>query len=114
MWNWIKKGWAFGKKVLGKVKGGLEHGLRLYQSGKDKYNEAKFRASNLPFVGGVAADLIGQAEGKVGQLYAEKTGRDLLQDVGRAESLADKAKRGIGMAEGIVRRVERYEPRVMA
>jgi len=114
MWNWIRKGWAIGKKVLGKVKGGLEKGLSLYQKGKERYNEAKYRASNLPFVGGVAADLIREAEGKVGQVYAEKTGRDLLQDVGRAEGLADKAKRGIGMAEGIVRRVERYEPRVVA
>ena len=114
MWNWIKKAWAFGKKVLGKVKGGLEKGLTLYQKGKDKYAEVKRRAEDLPVIGGAAADLIRQAEGKVGQVYAEKTGRDLLQDIGRAEGVAEKVQRGIGTAEGIVRRVERFEPRVMS
>jgi len=114
MWNWIKKGWSVGKKVLGKIKGGLERGLGLYQKGKELYGDLKSKAASLPVVGAVASDLIREAEGKVGQVYAEKTGRDLLKDVGRAEGLADRAKRGIGLAEGIVRRVERMEPRIMA
>jgi uncharacterized protein YjbJ (UPF0337 family) len=114
MWNWIKKAWAVGKKVLGKVKGGLDKGLTLYKKGKDLYTDVKGKAASLPVVGSVASDLIRQAEGKVGQIYAEKTGRDLLQDVGRAEGLADKAQRGLGVAEGIVRRAERMESRLVA
>jgi hypothetical protein len=113
MWNWIKKGWAVGKKVLGKVKGGLERGLGLFQKGKELYGDLKSKAASLPVVGAVASELIREAEGKVGQVYAEKTGRDLSRDIGRAEGIAEKAKKGLGIAEGIVRRVERTEPRVL-
>jgi uncharacterized protein YjbJ (UPF0337 family) len=113
MWNWIKKGWSFGKKALGKAKGGLEQGLKIFNKTKELYGDVKARAGSLPFVGQVASELIREAEGKIGQVYAEKTGRDLMKDVGMAEGLAQKAQKGLGVAEGIVRRVERSERRVM-
>jgi hypothetical protein len=87
MWNWLKKAWATGKKVLGKVKGGLDTGLRLFQKGKDFYTGLKNTASNLPVVGAVASNLISKGEEAVSKFAKEKTGYD-MSDVNKLAGLA--------------------------
>ena len=105
--SWLKKAVEGGKRFLGKIKGGLERGLQLFNKGKEKYAELKQRAGDLPYVGGAATNLITEAERRIGQKYTEKTGRNLAQDVGRGESLAQRGLQGINLAEGVVNRLSR-------
>jgi hypothetical protein len=87
MWNWLKKSWAAGKSVLGKVKGGLDYGLRLFQKGKDAYQNVRNTLTNLPIVGTVAENLINKGESAANQYAKEKTGYN-MGDVNKAAGLA--------------------------
>lgn len=96
--SWLSKAWSFGKRVLGKVRGGLEKGLRLFQKAKAGYGEMKQRAENLPFVGEAARNLIAEGERKVMDYAREKSGGIITPQ-------------NIAVAEGVARRVARNLPR---
>lgn len=87
MFNWLRKAWATGKQVLGKVKGGLDTGLRLFQKAKDVYGGLKNTASNLPVVGTVARELINKGEEAVSKYAKEKTGYNMT-DVNKLAGFA--------------------------
>jgi hypothetical protein len=89
MWNWLSKAWGATKRVLGKVKSGVEYGSKLFNKGKEVYNGAKNFASNLPFVGEVANTLITNAENSANNYAKEKTGIN-FSDVNKAVSTAEK------------------------
>jgi len=79
-----------GKRVLGKVKGGLDTGLRLFQKAKDVYSGLKNTATNLPVVGAVARELINKGEEAVSKFAKEKTGYNMT-DVEKLAGLARTA-----------------------
>ena len=87
MFNWLRKGLMMGKKVLGRVKGGLDTGLRLFQKAKDVYGGLKNTASNLPVVGAVASNLIGKGEEALSKYAKEKTGYS-MSDVNKLAGMA--------------------------
>jgi hypothetical protein len=88
MLSWLKKAYEGTKRVLGKVKNGVESGARIFNKGKELYNSAKSFASNLPFVGAVAKEMIGKAESQANQYAKEKTGLN-FSDVNKAVSTAE-------------------------
>jgi len=90
MFNWIRKTWGRGKQVLGKVKGGLETGLRLFQRAKDVYGGLKNTVTNVPVVGAVARELINKGEEAVSKYAKDKTGYN-MNDVEKLAGLARTA-----------------------
>lgn len=64
------------KRFLGKVKGGLGSGLRLFDKMKGKYDNVKNTIANLPVVGTAAAELIGKGETALKDYAQAKTGID--------------------------------------
>jgi hypothetical protein len=107
MFSWLRKAVEGGKRLIGKVKRGLEKGLELYNFGKRKYGELKQRAADLPFVGGAASNIISEAERRVGDKYSEVTGRDIRSDIRTGERLAQRGLQGINLAEGMMNRASR-------
>lgn len=89
MFNWLKKAYGKVKQVLGKVKSGVEGGVKLFNKGKEAYSNAKNFASNLPVVGSVANELIGKGEEVLNKYAKEKTGFN-MEDVNRGVSTAEK------------------------
>jgi hypothetical protein len=87
MFNWLKRAWARGKQVLGKVKGGLDYGLKLFQKGKDIYSNVKNTVSNLPVVGSVASEMIKKGEEAVSNFAKEKTGYS-MSDINKLAGVA--------------------------
>ena len=97
MFSWLKKAFGTTKRVLGKVKSGIESGARLFSRGKEMYGQAKNFASNLPVVGQVAKELIGKAEDYANKEAKQRLGADfsdLNKVVGMAESTARYLPRG--------------------
>jgi hypothetical protein len=97
MFNWIKKAWSGTKRVLGRVKAGVEHGAKLFSKGKELYSSAKNFASNLPVVGQVAKELIGKAEDYANKEAKQRLGADfsdLSKGVATAERVASYLPRG--------------------
>ena len=79
------------KRFLGKVKGGLGRGLRLFDKVKGGYDSVKSTLSNLPVVGTAAAELIGKGESAAGDYIKAKTGIDAGM-VGKGISMARKVE----------------------
>jgi hypothetical protein len=88
MLSWLKKAWGVTKHVLGRVKSGVDTGVKMFNRGKQLYTSAKEFATNLPFVGTVAKEMIGKAEGQVNQFAKEKIGLD-FKDINKAVSTAE-------------------------
>jgi len=107
MRSWLSKLAAGGKRFLGKIKKGLEHGVQLWTTGKKKYSELKQRAADLPFIGGAASSLIAEGERRVGDKYSEVTGRDIRKDIMTGERMAQRGLQGINLAEGLTNRAMR-------
>jgi hypothetical protein len=76
------------KHVLGKVRSGVETGAKIFNKGKELYGSLKGFATNLPFVGAVAKEMIGKAEGQANQFAREKIGVD-FKDINKAVSTAE-------------------------
>jgi len=64
------------KRFLGKVKGGLGSGLKLFDQMKGKYDTVKHTIANLPVVGTAAGELIRKGETALSDYAKEKTGID--------------------------------------
>ena len=96
MFQWLKKAYDSTKRVLGKVRSGVEGGVRLFNKGKEYYTNAKNFAANLPFVGGAARDMINKAENQVNQYAKQKVGID-FRDINRAVSSAETASKYLPM-----------------
>jgi len=88
MFNWLRKAWGVTKHVLGRVKSGVETGAKLFNKGKELYSSAKGFASNLPFVGAAAKEMIGAGERRVNQAVRDKIGVD-FGDLSKAVSTAE-------------------------
>jgi hypothetical protein len=88
MLSWLKKAFNVGKMVLGRVKSGVETGARLFNKGKEIYSGVKGFASNLPFVGSVAGEMIKKAEGQANEYAKQRLGVD-FKDVNKAVSTAE-------------------------
>lgn len=88
MFNWLKKAWGATKHVLGRVKSGVESGAKLFNKGKEMYSGIKGFASNLPFVGAVASEMINKAESSANQYAKQKIGLD-FKDINKAVSTAE-------------------------
>jgi len=89
---WLRQAYKTIKRVLGKVRSGVEKGTALFNKGKEMYASAKAFASNLPFVGDTASDLINRLEVDANQYAKRKIGVD-FNDVNRAVSMADVASK---------------------
>jgi hypothetical protein len=92
MFNWVRKVYNGAKRVLGRVKSGVEHGAKLFTKGKEIYANAKNFASNLPVVGAVAKEMIGKAEDYANKEVKQRLGAD-FSDLNRAVSTAESAAR---------------------
>jgi len=88
MFQWLHKAYQGTKKVLGKVRGGVETGARIFRKGKEIYNAVKNFASNLPVVGTVASNAISNAENQA-NAYAKRNLGVNFSDVDRAVTTAD-------------------------
>ena len=88
MFQWLRKAYDATKRVLGKVKSGVETGARIFNKGKEFYISAKGFASNLPFIGAVASEMINKAEGQANQYAKSKIGID-FKDIDKAVSTAE-------------------------
>jgi hypothetical protein len=85
------------KRVLGKVKSGVEGGARLFNKGKEMYTNAKNFATNLPVVGTVAGNAINKFENKANEAVKSRIGvdfKDLNKAVSTAETVAKYLPRG--------------------
>jgi hypothetical protein len=89
---WLSKAFQTVKRVLGKVRSGIQGGARLFNKGKELYGTAKNFVYNLPVVGAVAKELVGKAEESLNKYAKEKTGIN-FQDVNRAVSTAEKVSK---------------------
>jgi hypothetical protein len=92
MFNWVRKFYSGAKRVLGRVKSGVEHGAKIFTRGKEIYANAKNFASNLPVVGQVAREVIGKAEEFANKEAKQRLGAD-FSDLNRAVSTAESAAR---------------------
>lgn len=90
MLSWLKKAFDNTKQVLGKVKSGVESGVKLFDKGKEAYGKVKTFASNLPVVGAIANEMIGKAETQA-NAYAKKNTGLSIQDIDKGISTARKA-----------------------
>lgn len=88
MFQWLRKAYEGAKRVLGKVKSGVETGARVFNRGKELYNSAKGFASNLPFVGAAASEMIKKAEGQANEYAKSRIGID-FKDINKAVSTAE-------------------------
>jgi hypothetical protein len=79
------------KRFLGKVKGGLGKGLRLFDKVKGGYDGFKQTLSNLPVVGTAAAGLISKGESAISDYAKAKTGIDPAM-IGKGISIARKVE----------------------
>jgi hypothetical protein len=84
---WLKKTFAKVMPALGKVKGGLDSGLKMFDKARNLYTEAKSTVSNIPVVGNVAADLIKKQEDKANAYVKGKTGVN-MSDVNKGVGIA--------------------------
>jgi len=89
MFDWIKKSWARGKQVLGKMRGGVEKGLQIFNKAKDLYRDVKTGVANMPVVGTAASALIAKGEESANKYAKEKTGFT-MQDVNKGAAIAEK------------------------
>jgi len=97
MFQWLKRAFQGTKRVLGKVRGGVEYGAKLYHKGKDVYNAVKNIASNLPVVGTVASEFINKSENQANDYAKRNLGvnfRDVDKAVSTAETVAKYLPRG--------------------
>jgi len=92
MFGWLKRAFGTTKRVLGRVKSGIESGARLFSKGKEMYGQAKNFASNLPVVGQVAKELIGKAEDYANKEAKQRLGAD-FSDLNKAVGVAEGAAR---------------------
>lgn len=88
MLSWLKKAWGVTKMVLGKVKSGVEGGVRIFNKGKEMYSNAKNFASNLPVVGTAASNAINKFENKANEAVKSRIGVD-FKDINKAVSTAE-------------------------
>ena len=91
MFQWLKKAYQGTKKVLGRVKSGVEAGAKIFHKGKEMYNAAKNFASNLPVVGTVASEFINRNEAQANDYAKRNLGvnfGDLNKAVSTAETVA--------------------------
>jgi len=92
MFNWLRKAWGATKHVLGKVKSGVETGVRLFNKGKEMYSTAKNFVSNLPVVGSVASNAINKFENKANEAIKSRIGAD-FKDINQAVSRLETGAR---------------------
>lgn len=87
--GWLRNAFQTVKKVLGKVKSGVQGGARLFNKGKDVYGDVKNIASNLPYIGNVAGEMIKKYEGQAND-YAKRNIGVNFGDVDKIVSTADR------------------------
>ena len=80
------------KRFLGKLKGGLGAGLRLFDKVKQRYEGVKSSIANLPVVGTAAAELVSKGETALKDYAKAKTGVDPAM-VGRGINIARTIER---------------------
>ena len=83
---------AGAKRFLGKVKGGLGFGLRLFDKVKSGYGSIKQKIASLPVIGTAASELVNRGEGALSDFVKDKTGIDTAM-VGRGLNMARTVER---------------------
>jgi len=73
--------------VLGKIKGGLDKGLQIYDKGKSLYTEAKTTVGGIPLVGNIASELIKKEEDKAKAYVKQRTGLS-TDDINKGANIA--------------------------
>ena len=86
---WLRNAFQTIKRVLGKVKSGVQGGARLFNKGKEVYGDVKNIASNLPYIGNVAGEMIKKYEGQAND-YAKRNIGVNFGDVDKVVSTADR------------------------
>ena len=87
--GWLRNAFQTVKRVLGKVKSGVQGGARLFNKGKEVYGDVKNIASNLPYIGNVAGEMIKKYEGQAND-YAKRNIGVNFGDVDKVVSTADR------------------------
>jgi hypothetical protein len=80
------------RKVLGKVKSGIDTGAKIFRRGKEIYGSAKNFISNVPVIGTTAVNAIIKAEGQANEYAKKKVGVN-FGDVDRAVSTAERVSK---------------------
>jgi hypothetical protein len=94
---WLKQAYQTVRKVLGKVRSGIETGARIFNKGKALYGGAKAIASSLPVIGTVANEFINRNETQANEYAKRNLGvnfGDLNRAVSTAESVSKFLPRG--------------------
>jgi hypothetical protein len=86
---WLKQAYQTIRRVLGKVKSGVETGARIFNKGKAIYGGVKNFASNLPIIGTAAGNAIARGEAQAND-YAKKNLGVNFGDVDRVVSTAER------------------------
>lgn len=76
-------------KVIGKAKGAVGTGIKMFDKAKNRYDAFKSTLSSVPLLGDVASGLVKTAETKLANVIQEKTGVDPAM-----------LERGLNMARG--------------
>ena len=92
---WLKKAFNKVMPVMGKAKGGLDSGLKMFDKARSMYTEAKRTVEGIPLVGNVAADLIKKQEEKANAYAKKKTGVN-FSDVNKGVNTAREVSKVVG------------------
>ena len=86
---WLRQAYQTIRKVLGKVKSGVQGGARIFNKAKAVYGDVKNIASNLPYIGNVAGEMIKKYEGQAND-YAKRNIGVNFGDINKIVSTADR------------------------
>jgi len=89
---WLRQAYQTVRKVLGKVKSGIDTGAKIFRRGKEIYGASKNFISNIPVIGTTAVNAIIKAEGQAND-YAKKRVGVNFGDVDRAVSTAERVSK---------------------
>lgn len=92
---WLKKAFNKVMPVMGKTKGGLDSGLKMFDKARTMYTDAKKTVEGIPLVGNVAADLIKKQEEKANAYAKQKTGVN-FSDVNKGVNTAREVSKVVG------------------
>lgn len=89
---WLRQAYQTIRKVLGKVKTGIDTGAKIFRRGKEMYGGAKNFVTSLPVVGMAASNAIARGESQAND-YAKRNIGINFGDVDRAVSTAERVSK---------------------
>jgi len=88
--SWLSKAFNTGRHIFGKVRSGIESGVRMFNKGKEMYSQVRQKISDLPVVGPAASAVISRMETKADDFAKRKLGIG-LSDIDKGVSRIERA-----------------------